>query len=126
MSVTIFSINAQGLKNTKSRHNLIQFLFNTKPSVVYVQETNIDAMTGIKLNIPNQLSFYNSNSILVLPYLGVVQLYLFPSKLEQIVVGYLHPVRRNLLTYNYRISKQLVLLMPVLAILLWRPFTWLT
>ena len=64
MSVSIYSINAQGLKNTKSRNNLINFINSIKPTVVCVQETNINTLFDTKLIIPNYLSIYNSAAAL--------------------------------------------------------------
>jgi len=64
MTFSIYSINAQGLKNSKSRYNLIKFITSVKPSVVCVQETNINTISDIKLIIPNYLCFFNSASTL--------------------------------------------------------------
>jgi len=64
MSLSIYSINAQGLKNTSSRYNLIKFINGMKPSIVCVQETNINTISDSKLIIPNYLSYYNSATAL--------------------------------------------------------------
>jgi len=64
MSLSIYSINAQGLKNTSNRYNLIKFINGMRPSIVCIQETNINTISDSKLIIPNYLSYYNSAAAL--------------------------------------------------------------
>ena len=59
MSLSFYSINAQGLKNVKSKVNILKLISMFKPSILCVQETNIDPFIDSKITVPNYSSHYN-------------------------------------------------------------------
>src|SRR4051812_49077340 len=60
MSLKIYTINVQGLKQPKKKVSLIKFISKFSPSVICIQETNLNTITDPKLLIPNYSVLYNS------------------------------------------------------------------
>ena len=62
MSLSIYSLNTQGLKNSQARVNVLKLISKFKPIVICLQETNIDPLTDQKLLVPNYNANYNAST----------------------------------------------------------------
>jgi exonuclease III len=60
MKLRIYSFNVQGLKNATKKINLTKFVLNFQPSILCLQETNINVFSDQKIIIPGYIYFYNS------------------------------------------------------------------
>ena len=60
MALSICSLNVQGLKNSHSRLSLLRQVGLFHPSLLCIQETNINVMFDLKFNIPHFVGHYNS------------------------------------------------------------------
>src|ERR1700688_989667 len=60
MTFSIFTVNAQGLKNVEKKINLLKFMRKFTPDVLCIQESNINVYYDLKISIPNYFGIYNS------------------------------------------------------------------
>jgi len=58
--MNVYTTNIQGLKNPAKKINLIKFITKFSPSIVCLQETNINTTFDPKIIIPNYSVIYNS------------------------------------------------------------------
>ena len=64
MSVTIWSLNCQGLNNLVKKNALHSIVFNFRPDIICLQETNIDLSKHDSLVLPQYQSVYNPSTTL--------------------------------------------------------------
>jgi len=117
MKLTIYSLNIQGLKNPNRKINLIKLINKFQPTILCLQETNINIITDPKILIPNYTVIYNSattkssgTAILISNTVSVESHnILLDSKCQRVVVNFdsqqliiinIHMPHKNIESYN--------------------------
>src|SRR5437868_10694498 len=62
MTLSIGTLNAQGLNNALKRQNLKSFISAFNPAILAIQETNIDPNIHDILSIPSFLTFHSPST----------------------------------------------------------------